>query len=175
MTLTANSGASIYYTANGSTPDTASPQYVNPISITANMTLKAIAVKDGISSTVAIYDYTISSSPQPTASSVTITGTANVGHTLTVSYSYTSSAIPSLPQSSSSVRWYKATHKLGNPNHSKILIHTSSFVEGVASTRQYTTVSTDKNSYIYVEIIPMDTSGTLGVSAWTDVDFGSIK
>jgi hypothetical protein len=44
---TATLGAAIYYTTNGSTPTTAGQQYTSPISVTANTTLKAIAVKEG--------------------------------------------------------------------------------------------------------------------------------
>ena len=56
---TTTSGASIYYTTDGTEPSTSSFPYSSPIAITSDMTIKAIAVKDGISSTVAEAAYTI--------------------------------------------------------------------------------------------------------------------
>ena len=40
-------GATIYFTLDGSTPTTSSPQYNGPISVTRNMTIKAIASAPG--------------------------------------------------------------------------------------------------------------------------------
>ena len=58
---TTTSGATIYYTTNGSTPTTSSTVYNGAIAVSNNMTIKAIAVKDGVSSTVATASYVISS------------------------------------------------------------------------------------------------------------------
>ncbi|WP_422444910.1 glycoside hydrolase family 3 N-terminal domain-containing protein [Thermoanaerobacterium sp. DL9XJH110] len=57
----ATEGAKIYYTLDGSEPDTTSKQYDgNPITINEDITIKAIAVKDGIeSSEIATFVYTI--------------------------------------------------------------------------------------------------------------------
>ncbi len=46
---TATAGASIYYTTDGTNPSSGSTLYAGAISITANVTLKAIAVKGGMS------------------------------------------------------------------------------------------------------------------------------
>lgn len=43
-------GATIRFTTNGSDPNTSSPAYVNPVSVTASTTVKAIAIKSGIAS-----------------------------------------------------------------------------------------------------------------------------
>ena len=45
---TATSGATIYYTTDGSTPSTFSTSYTGAASVSANTTLKAIAVKSGL-------------------------------------------------------------------------------------------------------------------------------
>ena len=45
-------GATIYYTADGSTPTASSPLYLAPFLVASNLTLKAIAVSGGTSSTV---------------------------------------------------------------------------------------------------------------------------
>ncbi len=57
-------GATIYYTTNGSTPDTLSSVYSTPISISETTTVKAIAMKEGCSnSEVATAEYVISTTP----------------------------------------------------------------------------------------------------------------
>lgn len=57
---TATMGASIYYTTDGNTPTTASSLYTAPITINEAKTIKAIAVKSGISnSSVMKVSYTI--------------------------------------------------------------------------------------------------------------------
>ena len=56
----ATDGAKIYYTTDGSEPTASSTEYTGAISVTPPMTLKAIAVKDGMNdSAVASASYTI--------------------------------------------------------------------------------------------------------------------
>ncbi len=58
--ISATSGASIFYTTNGSTPTILSSQYTSAVSIVSTATIKAIAVKTGMAaSTVSSADYTI--------------------------------------------------------------------------------------------------------------------
>lgn len=59
VTLSAEDGASIYYTTNGDDPTTSSTEYSDPIKVAQTTTIKAIAVKDGVSSAVASATYTI--------------------------------------------------------------------------------------------------------------------
>ena len=48
----ATAGASIYYTVDGSTPTSASTAYSGAIALTDTTTVKAVAIKDGVSSSV---------------------------------------------------------------------------------------------------------------------------
>jgi hypothetical protein len=67
VTLTdALAGAAIYYTTNGKTPNTSSPLYTQPISVTSTTTIKAIAVASGyLPSSVASGKYVLEAAPQP--------------------------------------------------------------------------------------------------------------
>lgn len=59
---TKTSGATIYYTTDGSTPTTSSPIYSGSIAINSDTVIKAIAVKSGmISSNIATYTYLVNS------------------------------------------------------------------------------------------------------------------
>ena len=65
VTISGPAGASIYYTLDGSTPthSTGSGQangqlYTEPITLTETTTVKAIAIKDGVSSSVATHTFT---------------------------------------------------------------------------------------------------------------------
>ena len=57
---TTTAGATIYYTTDGSTPSSNSAVYSAPIAVSSYTVVKAIAVKDGVSSTVATATYIIS-------------------------------------------------------------------------------------------------------------------
>lgn len=59
VTITAESGAQIYYTNNGSDPTTASTLYSAPFTISSGCTIKAIAVKGGLTSEVASKQFSI--------------------------------------------------------------------------------------------------------------------
>ena len=52
VTMSGPAGASIFYTVDGSTPTDQSLEYEEPITLSATTTVKAIAIKDGISSAV---------------------------------------------------------------------------------------------------------------------------
>ena len=58
VTITAAEGASIYYTNDGSTPTSGSTAYSEALTLEATTTIKAIAVKGGITSEVASKTFT---------------------------------------------------------------------------------------------------------------------
>lgn len=63
VTMSAESGAEIRYTTDGSQPSANSTLYSAAITLTETTTIKAIAIKDGVSSEVATSTFTKSSSP----------------------------------------------------------------------------------------------------------------
>jgi uncharacterized repeat protein (TIGR02543 family) len=67
VTITSTTGATIYYTTDGSTPSTSSSVYSDPIEVSADMIIKAYAVKsDYEDSEVAEAAYTITAGPDVT-------------------------------------------------------------------------------------------------------------
>ena len=58
VTMSAESGAEIRYTLDGSTPTSASTLYSGPVTLSDTTTVKAIAIKDGVTSTVTSRTYT---------------------------------------------------------------------------------------------------------------------
>jgi len=72
----ATSGATIYYTTNGTVPTTASTKYTAPITVMANETIEAIAVETGdTNSSVATAAYQIAGSPYALALPASAIGT----------------------------------------------------------------------------------------------------
>ena len=58
VTISGPDGATIHYTTDGSTPTAESTQYAEPLTFSQTTTLKAIAIKDGVSSEVTSRIYT---------------------------------------------------------------------------------------------------------------------
>ena len=61
VTITEPEGARVYYTTDGSTPTSGSTLYTEPFTLSATTTVKAIAIKDEVSSSVANKTFTKSS------------------------------------------------------------------------------------------------------------------
>ena len=61
VTISGPDGATIHYTTDGSTPTAESTQYAEPLTFSQTTTLKAVAIKDGVSSEVTSRVYTKSS------------------------------------------------------------------------------------------------------------------
>ena len=70
------SGATIYYTTDGSTPTAASAAYSDPIAVSASVTIKALAVKDGKQSNVVEAAYVVGAAT-PVANIAAYQGTAD--------------------------------------------------------------------------------------------------
>lgn len=73
VSMTAESGAEIRYTLDGSNPTAASTLYSSAITLNATTTVKAIAIKDGTSSSVASQTFTKSAA---TGRAITVDGVA---------------------------------------------------------------------------------------------------
>jgi hypothetical protein len=84
VTLSAESGAKIYYTTDGSTvPTAASLQYSTALTFSTTTTLKAVAIKGGKSSEIGTFTYTQGTPP------AAVTATPGDGTTFTGSQSVT--------------------------------------------------------------------------------------
>lgn len=70
--LTAEDGATIYYTLDGTEPTAESTEYTSAIEVTETTTIKAIAVKDDVASDVATATYTINTTPFVTVAQTTV-------------------------------------------------------------------------------------------------------
>ncbi len=93
VTITSNiptPNGGIYYTTDGSTPTTASPQYTAPLSLTASETIRAFAAASGYqNSPVATATYTINNPPTITNPPSSLTINSGGSATLSVSASGT--------------------------------------------------------------------------------------
>lgn len=99
VSMSAESGAEIRYTLDGTNPSASSPLYSAAITLNATTTVKAIAIKDGVTSSVATKVFTKSEQPSGDLS-ITVDGVAkNIGDEVTIDSSAT--VVVNLPSDSS--------------------------------------------------------------------------
>lgn len=99
VTMSAESGAQIRYTLDGSNPSASSTLYSSAITLSATTTVKAIAIKDGVSSSVTTKQFTKSEQPVGDLS-ITVDGVAkNIGDEITINES--AAIVVTLPSDSS--------------------------------------------------------------------------
>ena len=74
VVISAKAGSTVYVTVDGSTPTTSSPVYIGPINVYYTQTVQAMAVLNGIQSSVASATYTLDSTkwPAPSATDPTV-------------------------------------------------------------------------------------------------------
>ena len=90
-------GATIYYTTDGTEPTSGSTEYSTAITVNADMTIKAIAIKEGVSSDIASATYTINLSPFVLVSSNSIAATcAEKIDNITVTYGNLTNITPNV-------------------------------------------------------------------------------
>ena len=88
VTISAAQGAEIRYTTDGSKPTAASTLYSGAITLSATTTVKAIAIVDGVSSSVTTKTFTKQSpSPTPSVSAPVLSGTTPFSDTTSVTMS----------------------------------------------------------------------------------------
>jgi hypothetical protein len=68
VAISSRAGSIIYYTLDGTTPTTSSPIYTGPVNVTYTLTINAIAVQYGISSSMASAAYILNFNPWPAPS-----------------------------------------------------------------------------------------------------------
>lgn len=99
VTMSAESGAQIRYTLDGSNPSASSTLYSSAITLSATTTVKAVAIKDGVTSSVTTKKFTKSEQPVGDLT-ITVDGVAkNIGDEVTIDSDAT--VIVTLPAGSS--------------------------------------------------------------------------
>lgn len=126
VTMTAESGAEIRYTLDGSTPTAASSLYSSAITLNATTTVKAIAIKDGVTSSVTTKVFTKSEQPSGDLT-ITVDGVAkNIDDEVTIDS--TATVVVTLPSGSSLIGKH-----VGLNNDTQYFPSTTALVEGANS------------------------------------------
>jgi lysophospholipase L1-like esterase len=138
----ATSGATIYYTTDGSTPTTSSSVYSGAISVAATATVKAIGVKSGLSnSAVGSAAYTISLSQVATPTFSPAAGSYSGTQSVTIACATSGATIyyttdGSTPTTSSSV--YSAAISVASSQTIKALAVKSGMADSAVGSAAYT-------------------------------------
>jgi hypothetical protein len=128
VTITSAGADTIYYTTDGSTPTTSSTVYSGPITVSTTETVKALAVKAGLSNSnigSASYTINIPALAFVTSGALDATGTNPItldttGATLLVAVMSTSSAAPTITDSNGNTWNYLTTQTQANAVQSRI-------------------------------------------------------
>ena len=146
------SGATIFYTMNGTTPTTSSTPYTGPISVSSSQTIKAIATASGFAqSAVASAAYTINLPQTATPTFSPVAGTYTAAQSVTLSDTTAGATIyyttnGSTPTSSSTI--YTGP----------ISVSSTQTVNAIATASGFT--QSPVSSALYI----INTSGTLGIN-----------
>jgi len=136
------SGATIYYTTDGSTPSTSSTQYAGPITVSASETINAIATSSGLTpSSVVSAAYVISA---PTAAATPVFSVAGGSYTTTqtVSISDATAAAAIYYTTNGSVPTTSSTLYAG-----PITVSATETLNAIATATNYTTSSVATAAY----------------------------
>jgi hypothetical protein len=164
----ANSGATIYYTTDGSTPTTSSTVYSGPITVSATETVEAIAVETGYTnSPVAIAAYTISGGCYLCVAAKTPTFSVGAG-------TYSSAQTVSISDATAGATIYYTTNGTtpttsSTKYSSPITVSTTETLEAIAVATGYTNSPVASASYV----IFLDPPGTTSNSVITITDFAN--
>lgn len=126
VSMTAESGAEIRYTLDGTAPSASSTLYSSAITLSATTTVKAIAIKDGTSSDVTTQVFTKSEQPSGDLT-ITVDGVAkNIGDEVTIDS--TATVVVTLPSGSSLIGKH-----VGCSNDTNYFPSSTALVEGANS------------------------------------------
>ncbi len=136
------SGATIYYTTNGTTPTTSSTVYTAPISVSSSQTIKAIATATGFTqSAVGSAAYTINLPQTATPTFSPVGGTYNAAQSVTISDTTAGSTIffttnGTTPTTSSTV--YSGPISVSSSQTINAIATTSGFSQSAVGSAAYT-------------------------------------
>jgi Chitobiase/beta-hexosaminidase C-terminal domain len=161
----ATSGATIYYTTNGTTPTTSSTAYTGPITVNTTETLEAIAVATGsTNSAVASATYTISSSSSlPVVSTPTFSPSGGA---------YTSAQSVSISDATSGATIYYTTNGTAPGTASAeytgpITVSSTGTLEAIAGAAGYTDSTVASATYTITSSLPVVSTPTFSPAAGT--------